>query len=195
MPQHCQLGPLLSYGSEGSVYSGTWRGKTAAIKVLVNQYARRAEVEAKLVMNLDHTQIIKYFDLESEQGTAYLSMEYITGGNLFEFIRARFNSDSYWSTISQILSDVAQGMRYLHDHRVIQGDLKSHNILLRGDTQRAVICDFGISKLLDQDNDVKRRANSAKGNWCRSWLLISAHSYVNSRDHSMDGTGNLHTTP
>ena len=163
MPQGCQLGPLLSYGSEGSVYSGKWRGTTAAIKVLINQYARRAETEAKLVMSLDHVNIIKYFDLESEQGTAYLVMEYITGGNLFAFIQCRFSLDSYWSTVSQILREVAHGMRYLHDRHIIQGDLKSHNILLRSGTQQAVICDFGISKSLDKENEVKRRTNTAKG--------------------------------
>ena len=175
MPQRCQLGPLLSYGSEGSVYSGKWRGTTAAIKVLINQYARRVEGEAKLVMSLDQANIIKYFDLEVEQGTAYLAMEFINGGNLFEFIRARFSSDAYWSTISLILSDVAQGMRYLHDRRIIQGDLKSHNILLRSGTQQAVICDFGISKSLDQESEVKRRVNTAKGECLEPGRSVIVH--------------------
>jgi serine/threonine protein kinase len=163
MPKNCQLGAVLSYGSEGIVHSGTWHGAIAAIKVFANQHARRVESEAKLVMNLDHIHIIKYFDLEYEQNLAYLAMEYITGGNLYEFIRTQFTSNSYWATVTQILIDVARGMAYLHDHHIVQGDLKSHNILLRDGNQQAVICDFGISRSLDNDNQTKKRPNTTKG--------------------------------
>jgi serine/threonine protein kinase len=163
MPRNCQLGPVLSYGSEGTVHSGTWRGTPAAVKVLSNQYVRRAENEMKLVSNFNHANIIKYFDLEHEQATAYLVMEYITGGNLYEFIRSNFSSSTYWTITCQILADVARGMIYLHDRNVIQGDLKSHNILIRDGTHQAVICDFGISRSLEDDTQVKKRYNSAKG--------------------------------
>ena len=87
MPQNCQLISVLSYGSEGTVYAGSWNGRTAAIKVLLNQYARRAEIEMKLVKNLNHENIIKYFELEHENAIAYLAMEYVSGGNLYEFIQ------------------------------------------------------------------------------------------------------------
>lgn len=163
MAKNCQLGPVLSYGSEGIVHSGTWRGRLAAIKVLSNQYARRVENEMKLVRSCDHVNIIKYYDLEHEQGTAYLSMEFITGGNLYQFIQTNFTSSSYWTIVDPILRDIAQGMIYLHDQRIVQGDLKSHNILLREGTHQAVICDFGIARSLDNDNQEKKRGNTTKG--------------------------------
>ena len=147
MVKNCQLRTVISYGSEGTVYSGTWRGNPAAIKVSSNQYARRVENEWKLVQSFKHMNITKYYDLEYEQETAYLAMELITGGNLYEFIQSNFNSSSYWTIVDQILRDIAEGMMYLHNHRIIQGDLKSHNILLREQIHQAVICDFGISSL------------------------------------------------
>ena len=163
MVKNCQLGTVLSYGSEGTVYSGTLYGKIVAIKVLSNQYARRVEIEMKLVKSLDHTNIIKYYDLEYEQKMAYLVMEFITGGNLYQFIQAKFNSSSYWIMVDKILEDIAQGMIYLHHHRIVQGDLKSHNILLREGINQAVICDFGIARSLDNDNQQGERANTTKG--------------------------------
>ncbi|UJR17072.1 hypothetical protein I4U23_003969 [Adineta vaga] len=163
MVKNCQLGPILSYGSEGTVHSGSWQGTIAAIKVLTNQYARRAETEMKLVRSLNQINIIKYYDLEYEKGIAYLSMEFITGGNLYEFIQKQVNSSSYWTIIDQILQDVARGMAYLHNSRIVQGDLKSHNILLRENTYQAVICDFGIAKYLDNDHQEKKRTNTTKG--------------------------------
>ncbi len=163
MPTNCQLDFVVSYGSEGVVYRGTWCDTPAAIKVFTNHHARRAETEMKLVSNFNHINIIKYFGLEHEQTTAYLGMEYITGGNLHEFIRINFNLSWYWTVITQILTDVARGMIYLHDRSIIQGDLKSHNILLRSDTYQAVICDFGISRSLTDDIHVKKRYCSTKG--------------------------------
>ena len=163
MPTRCHLGTVLSYGSEGTVHAGTWQGKSAAVKVLSNQYALRVGTEAKLVMNLSHANIIKYFDLEHEQKTAYLSMEFITGGNLYEFIQRQRMASTYWTHIGQILTDVARGMAYLHARRIVQADLKSHNILLRQDTYEAVICDFGISRLMENDGQINKRSNSTKG--------------------------------
>jgi serine/threonine protein kinase len=195
MVKNCQLGSVLSYGSEGIVYSGTWRGTLAAIKVLSNQYARRVENEVKLVTSFDHTNIIKYYDLEYEQGTAYLAMEFITGGNFYEFIQQKFTSSSYWTTVDQILRDVARGMVYLHDHRIVQGDLKSHNILLHEGTHQAVICDFGISRSLDNDNQEKKRVNTTKGKSIASYCLVvflEFNPYF--RNYSMDGTRTMHAT-
>lgn len=163
MPKNSQLASILSYGSEGTVYSGTWQGASAAIKVMINQYARRAETEAKLVMKLNHPNIIKYFDLEYDQGAAYLSMELITGGNLYEFIQSRYTTSDYWLMIEQILREIAQGMAYLHDCQIVQGDLKSHNILLRQTTYQAVICDFGIARTLTEDRQDNKRSNTTKG--------------------------------
>ncbi|CAF3851432.1 unnamed protein product [Rotaria sp. Silwood1] len=163
MSKKCQLESVLSYGSEGTVYSGSWCGKTVAIKVFLKHYVRRAENEMKLIKNLNHQNIIKYFDLEYEQGNAYLTMEYITGGNLYEFIQTKFTSFSYWTIIGQILIDIARGMVYLHDRNIVQGDLKSHNILLRDGIHQGVICDFGISKSLEDDIGIKKRNQTAKG--------------------------------
>ena len=73
-------------------------------------------------MNLND---MKYFYLEYDQETAYLAMEYINGGNLYVFIQQNFTLSFCWDTIDQILKDIAQGMKYLHDHHIIQGDLKT----------------------------------------------------------------------
>lgn len=173
MPKHCQLESVLSYGSEGTVYSGSWCGKIAAIKVFSKNYIRRAENEMTLVSNLNHINVIKYFDLEHEQGCAYLAMEYVTGGNLYEFIQTKFTSPSYWTTACQILTDIAQGMVYLHDRNIIQGDLKSHNILLRDRDYQGVICDFGISRVHEDDHGIKRRNQTARGSFLFTFLTHS----------------------
>ena len=47
------------------------------------------------------------------------------------------------------LSDVAEGLAYLHDQHVVHGDVKGLNILISRDV-RAMLCDFGLAKDMDR---------------------------------------------
>lgn len=47
----------------------------------------------------------------------------------------------------KIVLGVAYGLQYLHEHDVIHGDLKPHNIIM-DDTDVACLCDFGRSKII-----------------------------------------------
>ena len=56
-------------------------------------------------------------------------MEYFPHGSLFKVL----SSSKYKITYSLILKmalDTANGMRYLHEHEIIHGDLKSGNLLV-----------------------------------------------------------------
>ena len=169
MPCRCQLRSVLSYGSEGVVYAGLRCGTPFAIK---GHYARCAENEMKPVKKFNHTNIIKCFDLEHERGAGYLSMEYITGGNSYEFIRGKLNSISYWIIVAQVLTDVARRMAYLHDHNIVQGDLKSQNVLLRDETHQDLICDFSTSRSLDNDIEIQERNQTSKGSFLSGIFLV-----------------------
>jgi serine/threonine protein kinase len=59
--------------------------------------------------------------------------------------------------IYKALLDTASGLDYLHSIGVVHGDLKTANVLLKGNTRDAqgVTCkitDFGLSKVLDNEN-------------------------------------------
>ena len=74
----------------------------------------------------------------------------------------------------RVLKDVADGMRFLHDRRVIHRDLKSQNILL-DDDGHAKICDFGISRLLPAD---KSHTTSIAGTSSYKALEVLMHGHV-----------------
>jgi serine/threonine protein kinase len=70
----------------------------------------------------------------------------LCNGSLFKFLRERPTELS--PTQRTIIAlDVAAGMAYMHEQKVIHRDLKSVNILL-DDQKRARICDFGLSRVL-----------------------------------------------
>ncbi|KAG1737451.1 kinase-like domain-containing protein [Suillus lakei] len=50
-----------------------------------------------------------------------------------------------------ILTQIAEGLKYLHDNRVTHGDLTSSNVLIDADGS-ACLADFGISNLMTESN-------------------------------------------
>jgi len=55
-----------------------------------------------------------------------------------------------------ILTDIAEGMVYVHSKRVIHRDLNPRNVLLYGDGSTAKITDFGESFLVDKNENWKK---------------------------------------
>ncbi|XP_039842674.1 G-type lectin S-receptor-like serine/threonine-protein kinase At1g11330 isoform X3 [Panicum virgatum] len=78
--------------------------------------------------------------------------EYMPMGNLHDII---YNQELRpdWSTLIRIIEGVAQGVHYLHEHRILHLDLKPANILLDCH-MNPKITDFDLARLLgDNDNE------------------------------------------
>jgi len=78
--------------------------------------------------------------------------EYMPMGNLHDII---YNQEPRpdWSTLIRIIEGVAQGVHYLHEHRILHLDLKPANILLDCH-MNPKITDFDLARLLgDNDNE------------------------------------------
>src|SRR5262249_29374254 len=71
--------------------------------------------------------IITIFDFDEQNGTPYLVMEYLDGRNLAHFVGNR----TALSPIDKltIMSEVADGLQYAHEHGVIHRDIKPANIM------------------------------------------------------------------
>lgn len=98
--------------------------------------------------------------LKDKCGNTILAME---DGNasLGDLLEQRFEQDLgplEATKIIKVCLDIGNALTYLHnDMRLLHGDLKSFNILIKGDFLVAKLCDFGVSQPLDDDGyiDVK----------------------------------------
>lgn len=106
----------------------------------------RFRTEVRILAELDHPNVARLLDAgESDEGLAYLVMEYIDGPRLDAFaderaldVRARL----------QLFRQVLDGVDYAHSRGVVHRDLKPSNILVTRDGVPKLV-DFGIAKLLE----------------------------------------------
>eukprot|EP00210_Caulerpa_lentillifera_P004240 g4044.t1 len=97
----------------------------------------------------------------------WIVLEYCDGGSLAqainngEFLLYNENQPGYkMRNIAKTALEIAGAMNYLHSVRIIHGDLKPGNVLLRKDASdpRGFICkvgDFGLSKFLAEDSHLE----------------------------------------
>lgn len=109
----------------------------------------RLEKEAEILRRLNHPNIVGFRGTQKQDdGRLCLVME--EGGiSLSQLIEKQSDEElgpfpSY--NIYRVAVDIARALNYLHkEHHIVHGDLKSHNILIKGEFDVAKLCDFGTS--------------------------------------------------
>lgn len=126
-----------------------------AIKVIAkssikNARARaRVEQELRLLPLLDHPHVVKVFDVIEDDERYMIIMEYLTGGELFQYIikNRRVNEREARFFFRQIVS----ALDYCHQNSIIHRDMKPENLLFDSSMQIRLI-DFGFANFYESDN-------------------------------------------
>ncbi|KAF8143673.1 kinase-like domain-containing protein, partial [Mycena galopus ATCC 62051] len=87
-----------------------------------------------------------------------LVMEYCQYGNVISYLRNPTIQTMNPNRI-ELAYDIACGIKYLHDQKIVHRDLKAVNILVNS-TRRAVLADFGLSSVLQ---DIRTRSLTIGG--------------------------------
>jgi serine/threonine protein kinase len=80
----------------------------------------------------------------------YLVLEYMAGGDLMKLRR------THPLQLKQVLDychQVCRGLSHAHERGIIHRDVKPQNLLLTGDLKTVKITDFGIAKVLREEDD------------------------------------------
>ena len=143
----------LGHGGMGSVYLARERAleRFVAIKVLRPDLAdapdsrERFRREARTAAQLSHPGILPLHTFGEVRGTWYFVMGYVGGTTLAE--RLRVEGRLPGAEAHRILAELADALECAHRHGVVHRDIKPANVLLDDETGRAVLADFGISKV------------------------------------------------
>ncbi len=107
---------------------------------------KRFEAEAKLLIRLDHQNVVKGYELAVCEGFPFFAMEFVNSVSILDHLRDRgvFEEDAALYVIMQI----AEALRYLQRQGVVHRDVKPGNILL---TRENVVklCDLGLAHHAD----------------------------------------------
>ncbi|MFC2158425.1 protein kinase [Acidobacteriota bacterium] len=106
----------------------------------------RFQNELKYARKISHRNVCRMYDLNREEGNYYITMEYVSGGDLKNFIRRAKRLDT--ATAISIAKQVCEGLSEAHKLGIVHRDLKSNNIMI-DDIGNARIMDFGIAKSIE----------------------------------------------
>ena len=112
--------------------------------------------EALAVGKLNHPNIAMAFDFGEEGGIDYLVTEYIPGVNLDEMLGQQPLPQK---TVLEFGIQLARGLEAAHRENVIHRDLKPGNLRVNPDGQLKIL-DFGLAKLVEPDENWRRRPTS-----------------------------------
>jgi tRNA A-37 threonylcarbamoyl transferase component Bud32 len=112
----------------------------------LEQFRIRFMREAQSAGILTHPHIVTIHDVveASEEGLAFIAMEYVRGTNLKLLLQG--GQPMSLATALDIVSQVGDALDYAHANRVIHRDVKPANILITTEN-RVKITDFGIARL------------------------------------------------
>ena len=141
----------IGSGGMGCVYKVRQKNldRIVALKILPAElgrdpkFAERFGREARALARLRHPNIVALYEIGEVDGLHYLTMEYMDGMNLREFMAVE---QAGGIDVVDVMSQICAAVQYAHDQGVVHRDIKPENVLFdcRGHVK---IADFGLAKL------------------------------------------------
>ena len=150
---------VLGKGSFGSVYLVTRKKdkKIYALKTVILEKLNKKEQEnsvneVRILASINHPNVIGYKEAfwNDKESSLNIVMEYADDGDLQTKIQrmikegGMFNEDLIWSYSIQMI----EGLKALHDKKIMHRDLKSANIFLVKEKHQCKLGDMNVSKVI-----------------------------------------------
>ncbi len=190
---------LIGQGAMGKVYKAVQHPieREVAIKILHphlmedKRVAKRFAREAQAASKFNHPNSIQIFDFgQTEDGSLYIAMEFITGTDLAEVIAREAPLSP--SRAVHIAVQALSALQIAHLNKIIHRDLKPENIMLEElpDNKDFVkVCDFGIAK-------IQQPAGSNQTNLTVFGMICGTPYYMSpeqARGEELDGRTDLYS--
>lgn len=156
----------LGQGGMGAVYLAHHISldRDVALKVMTKELAskpafvERFKREARVMAKLDHPNILRCFDVGEAQGFHYLSIEFVEGGSIGDWLK-KLGKLSIGDSLHVVLA-CAQALQHAHELKLIHRDMKPDNVLL---TKKGVVkvADLGLAKATDDDLGLTKTGTGA----------------------------------
>jgi calcium-dependent protein kinase len=162
----------LGKGGYGQVYQvrNKKTGELFACKKLskldINNL-EKFEREIKILIQTDHPNIIKLYDVYTTINSLYLIMEECHGGELFDKILEHIENQEMYTEkeAAEIILQVMSAVEYCHNNGIVHRDLKPENLLYlkKGNEKNnpLKVIDFGLSQTLNTKKILSSKVGTA----------------------------------
>lgn len=158
-----QIGPyrverVLARGGMGAVYLGhdDALGRTVAIKTMAPELIEdedavaRFQREGRATASIVHPNVAMIYMVGmADDGSPFIAMEYVGGGNLQQLIRERKRLP--FSEVAAMMLQTCEALNEARKKGIIHRDIKPGNIMLAPDGTVKLV-DFGLAKFFREDS-------------------------------------------
>ena len=101
--------------------------------------------------NLDHKNIIKFYEYFEGENHIYVVLELMKGGELFDKV---VNAGYFTEKIAfEIIYQILDVLNYLNDLGIMHRDIKPENLIMADkDTMEVKVSDFGLADFVNNKN-------------------------------------------
>ncbi|XP_029213159.2 kinase suppressor of Ras 2-like isoform X3 [Acropora millepora] len=136
----------LGAGRFGKVYRGHWHGEVA-VKIIEIENPTEEQLNAfkfqvGTFRKTRHENVVLFMGACMDPPKLAIITSMCRGFSLYTHVHVR-KDDFHLPKISQICTQISQGMGYLHARGIVHTDLRSKNVFLES-ANRVVITDFGL---------------------------------------------------
>ena len=192
-------------GGMGIVYRARDRRlkRPVAIKLLPPELAFRGEIrtrflrEAETAAQLSHPNIVPIYTVGEQGGLVFFVMALVEGHTVASALATKglFSPEA----TRRVLKEVADALAYAHARGVVHRDIKPDNILIDGETGRALVTDFGIARAMTGEDGGGDSASGASSisRLTATGIAIGTPAYMSPEqsagERSIDGRSDLYS--
>lgn len=171
---------MLGSGSFGTVYEAINEdGVYFAVKEVslsdkgskAQQCIVQLEQEIAVLSKYQHENIVQYLGTQKGHDKLYIFLELVNKGSLASLYQKYALFDSQ---IQRYTRQILNGLKYLHDRKIVHRDIKCANILVDANG-KIKLADFGLAKQISQLDELKSCKGSAY--WMAPEVIDPKKSY------------------
>jgi eukaryotic-like serine/threonine-protein kinase len=160
-----------------------------AVKVLPksrindSSYLARFHLEAQATAQLDHRNIVRCYDVDNDEDTHYIVMEYIEGKDLNTVVKQE--GPLPLELCCNYIAQAAEGLHHAHQNGLIHRDVKPANLLI---DQKGIVKLLDLGLALFSDNERASLTVAHNENVLGTADYLAPEQAVNSHkvDHKVD---------